>query len=167
MPDLSDLAARWPTFVSTVARAGAFRSVHALPLRLRGHAIGALNLFHHLPGPLPPADLALAQALADVATIGILQERSIRHGEVIAEQLQTALNSRVIIEQAKGVVSQRLETTMDAAFDRLRRYARHHNLRLAAVARAVVNRELDAHALHETRTGTPHDKPPAHRQRSS
>ena len=80
--------------------------MHALPLRLRGEAIGALNLFHRTPGPLPDADLALGQALADVATIGILQERAIRRGEVLNEQLQTALNSRVIIEQAKGVLAQ-------------------------------------------------------------
>ena len=80
--------------------------MHALPLRLRGQAIGGMNLFHTRPGPLPEADLRLGQALADVATIGLLQERAIRHGEVVAEQLQTALNSRVIIEQAKGVLAQ-------------------------------------------------------------
>jgi GAF domain-containing protein len=79
-----------------------FRSVHALPLRLRGRGIGALNLFTGVPGPLPAPDLALGQAVADVATIGILQERAIRHGEVLNEQLQVALHSRVIIEQAKG-----------------------------------------------------------------
>ena len=111
-----------------------YRSVHALPLRLRGEAIGAMNLFHHQPGPLPAADLALGQALADVATIGILQERAIRRGEVLNEQLQTALNSRVIIEQAKGVLAQHGNLTMDAAFDRLRSYARGHNLRLSEVA---------------------------------
>ena len=83
-----------------------YRSVHALPLRLRGQAIGGMNLFHTRPGPLPDADLRLGQALADVATIGILQDRAIRHGEVVTEQLQTALNSRVVIEQAKGVLSQ-------------------------------------------------------------
>ena len=80
--------------------------MHALPLRLRGQAIGALNLFHTAPAPLPEADLRLGQALADIATIGILQERAIRRGEVVTEQLQTALNSRVIIEQAKGVLAQ-------------------------------------------------------------
>jgi GAF domain-containing protein len=143
VPDLRELAVRWPGFVAAVERSGAFRSVHALPLRLRGQAVGALNLFHRVPGPLPDADLALAQALADVATIGILHERSIRRVEVINEQLQVALTARVVIEQAKGVIAQRLELTMDAAFDRLRRHGRQHNLRLADLARRIVERELD------------------------
>jgi GAF domain-containing protein len=100
--DLHEATARWPAFTAALAEHGAFRSVHALPLRLRKQAIGALNLFHGSPGVLPGADLALGQALADVATIGILQERTIRRGEVLNEQLHTALNSRVVIEQAKG-----------------------------------------------------------------
>jgi hypothetical protein len=106
VPDLADAARRWPVFVAAVAERGAYRSVHALPLRLRGEAIGALNLFHGQPSALPDTDLAVGQALADVATIGILQERTIRRSEVVTEQLQTALNSRVIIEQAKGVLAQ-------------------------------------------------------------
>ena len=92
IPDLARMADRWPRFTAAAAEAGAFVSVHAIPLRLRGQAIGALNLFHATPGPLPEVDLALGQALADVATIGILQERAIRHREVLSEQLQTALN---------------------------------------------------------------------------
>lgn len=142
IPDLSEVADRWPRFVAAVTEAGAFASVHAIPLRLRGDAIGALNLFHRAPGPLPDADLALGQALADVATIGILSERAIRRGEVVNEQLQAALNSRVIIEQAKGVVAQRLGLGMDAAFNQLRCYARNHNLRLSEVARQTVEGEL-------------------------
>ena len=131
--------------------------MHALPLRLRGDAIGTLNLFHQLPGPLPAADLALGQALADVATIGILSERAIRRGEVVNEQLQIALNSRIIIEQAKGVLAQHGNLSMDAAFDRLRRYARHNNLRLSDVARRVVDTDLATDVLaadldHRTRT---------------
>lgn len=98
--------------------------MRAIPLRLRGQATGALNLFHHTPGSLPEPDLALAQALADVATIGILSERAIRRGEVLNEQLQTALHSRVIIEQVKGVLAQCLVVDMDVAFDLLRRHAR-------------------------------------------
>ena len=121
--------------------------MHALPLRLRGEAIGALNLFHQQPGALPAADLALGQALADVATIGILSERAIRRGEVLNEQLQAALNSRIIIEQAKGVLAQRGDLSMDAAFDRLRSYARRHNLRLSEVARRVVETDLAADVL--------------------
>ena len=147
VPDLAETAFTWPTFTAAVERAGAFRSVHALPLRLRGQAVGALTLFHREPGSLPEADLALGQALADVATIGILQERAIRRGEVLNEQLQVALNSRVVIEQAKGVVAQRLELRMDEAFDRLRRYARGNNVRLADVARRVVDREFDPATL--------------------
>ena len=137
IPDLADAADRWPAFVTMVERHGGYRSVHAIPLRLRGQAIGALNLFHRNPGALPEPDLALAQALADVATIGILSERSIRHGEVLAEQLQTALNSRVVIEQAKGVLAQTLDVGMDEAFNRLRDYCRGHNLRISDVARQV------------------------------
>lgn len=154
VPDLSEVAQRWPRFVAAVAQAGAFVSVHAIPLRLRGKAIGALNLFHRTPGALPETDLALGQALADVATIGILSERAVRHGEVVNEQLQTALNSRVIIEQAKGVLAQRLKVPMDTAFDRLRRYSRHNNLRLAEVARQCVAGELNLDDLSLSRSPT-------------
>jgi GAF domain-containing protein len=136
--DLAQEAKRWPRFVTAVEERGAYRSVHALPLRLRGDAIGTLNLFHQRPGPLPAADLTLGQALADVATIGILSERAIRRGEVVNEQLQLALNSRIIIEQAKGVLAQSGNLTMETAFDRLRRYSRGHNLLLGDVARRVV-----------------------------
>lgn len=141
--DLASAVDRWPRFTAAVAERGDFRAVHALPLRLRGEAIGALNLFDREPGPLPGADLALGQALADVATIGILQERAIRRAEVVNEQLQMALTSRVMIEQAKGVLSQHSGVAMDAAFDQLRRYARSHNEKLAEVAGRVVRRELD------------------------
>ncbi len=145
--DLAAAGARWPRFVAALRERGAYGSVHALPLRLRGQAIGALNLFHAAPGPLPAADLALGQALADVATIGILQERAIRRGEVLSEQLHAALNSRVIIEQAKGVLAQRGYLSMQAAFDRLRHYARGHNLRLTEVARQIVETDLAADVL--------------------
>jgi GAF domain-containing protein len=140
--DLAEAVSRWPHFVAAVAQRGAFRSVHALPLRLRGEAIGAMNLFHPHPGRLPEDDLALGQALADVATIGILSERAIHRGEVLTEQLQTALTSRVIIEQAKGVLAQQGGLSMDAAFGRLRGYARDRNERLSVVARRVVETGL-------------------------
>jgi GAF domain-containing protein len=143
VPDLADAGDRWPRFVAAVAERGAFASVHALPLRLRGQAIGALNLLHRAPGSLPAEDLALGQALADIATIAILQERAIRRVEVVNEQLQTALTSRVIIEQAKGVVAQHAGLSMDAAFNQLRDYARSHNLRLGEVARQLAERQLD------------------------
>ena len=137
--DLDDETDRWPLFATAVAQRGAFRSVHALPLRLRGEAVGALNLFHAQPGGLPADDLVLGQALADVATIGILQEQAIRRGEVVNEQLQTALTSRVVIEQAKGVLAQHGGSTMDQAFERLRGYSRTNNLRLSEVARSLVD----------------------------
>jgi GAF domain-containing protein len=150
VPDLSAVPDRWPVFVAAVERAGAFRSVHALPLRLRGEAIGALNLLHREPGPLAEEDLALGQALADVATIGILQARAIRRGEVLNEQLQAALTSRIVIEQAKGVLAQYLGLGMDESFDRLRRYARNHNRRLAEVAGQVVRGELSPAVVQPT-----------------
>jgi GAF domain-containing protein len=145
--DLAEAAGRWPVFVTAVEQRGAYRSVHALPLRLRGEAIGTMNLFHPQPGPLPDADLALGQALADVATIGIMSERAIRRSEVLTEQLQTALHSRVIIEQAKGALAQRGDLSMDAAFDRLRRYARTQNARLSEVARQIVETDLATEVL--------------------
>jgi GAF domain-containing protein len=141
--DLADASDRWPSFVAAVLERGDFRSVHALPLRLRGRAIGALNLFAGTPGSPPELDLALGQALADVATIGILQERAIRRGEVLNEQLQGALNNRVIIEQAKGVLAQYAGTAPSAAFEQLRRYARSRNLKLADLARRIVDRSFD------------------------
>ncbi|GAA0895660.1 GAF and ANTAR domain-containing protein [Pseudonocardia zijingensis] len=141
--DLGEAAGRWPKFVTAVAERSQFRAVHALPLRLRGQAIGALNLFDSEPGSLPAADLALGQALADVATIGILQERAIRRAEVLNEQLQIALTSRITIEQAKGVLSQQFGENVEDAFERLRHYARSRNEKLAAVAGQVVRRELD------------------------
>ena len=145
--DLDDTTSRWPRLAAALADHNSYRSVHALPLRLRGEAIGAMNLFHHQPGPLPATDLALGQALADVATIGILQERAIRRGEVLNEQLQTALNSRILIEQAKGVLAEHGNLTMVIAFDRLRSYARRHNLRLSAVAQQVIDADLAAAVL--------------------
>ncbi len=141
--DLTAASDRWPSFVAAVQQRTAFRSVHALPLRLRGRAIGALNLFGEAAGLLPQRDLALGQALADVATIGILQEQAIRRGEVLGEQLQLALNSRVVIEQAKGVMAQYGGITTDAAFERLRSYVRSHDLRLSDVARRIAEKEFD------------------------
>jgi transcriptional regulator with GAF, ATPase, and Fis domain len=150
--DLDDAAERWPEFTAALAGRGTYQSVHALPLRLRREAIGALNLFHTRAGPLPEADLRLGQALADIATIGILQERAVRHSEIVTEQLQTALNSRVIVEQAKGVLAQTGGLAMDAAFDRLRRHARSHNLLLAGVARRVVTEPDFAHQILSVKT---------------
>jgi transcriptional regulator with GAF, ATPase, and Fis domain len=136
--DLSGPGQPWPRFAGAAVQAG-FGAVEALPMRLRDEVIGALNLFRVRPGPLDPADLRIGQALADVATIGLLQERSVRRGETVAEQLQAALNSRVIIEQAKGKLAERLDTDMDHAFAMLREYARSSNQRLTDVARGFVD----------------------------
>ncbi|GAA1957231.1 GAF and ANTAR domain-containing protein [Amycolatopsis minnesotensis] len=140
--DIAAEAHRWPRFAEEAARDG-FASVHALPLRLRKQTIGALNLFGHTAGELSGDDLDVGQALADTATVGILQERAIRRAETLSEQLQTALNSRVIIEQAKGVLSAQGDIGMDDAFQVLRGYSRGNRLRLSEVARALVERELD------------------------
>jgi hypothetical protein len=112
-------------------------------MRLREQAVGALNLFGAEPGPLDDEMKELGQALADVATIGILHERAVRRHEVVTEQLQVALNSRIVIEQAKGVLAERLQLGIDDAFAALRGYARERNLKLAEVARAVAAGELD------------------------
>ncbi|HEX5116125.1 MAG TPA: GAF and ANTAR domain-containing protein [Pseudonocardiaceae bacterium] len=135
--DLGDAATRWPRFARAATVAG-FAAVDALPMRLRSQVIGALNLFHAHAGALPATALRSAQALVDVATIGLLQERAIRHQEVITEQLQTALNSRVVIEQAKGLVAERLGVTTDVAFTTLRAYARGNNQKLGDLARLVI-----------------------------
>ncbi len=145
--DLADAAARWPRFVAALTERGVSGSVHALPLRLRGQPIGTLNLFHQRTGTLPAADLAVGQALADVATIGILSERAISRGEVLSEQLQAALNSRVIIEQAKGMIAEYLTMTVDDAFTPLRNCARYHNRKLSEVASDVVDRKIPSAAL--------------------
>jgi len=135
--DLREASDRWPVFAPRAVAAG-FRSVHAFPMRLRQEVIGALNLFSTDVGRLEPADIRLVQALADVATIGLLQERAIRRGEVLSEQLQGALNSRVIIEQAKGALAQIHGCSVDEAFTRLRSHCRANNLLLSTVANGVV-----------------------------
>jgi hypothetical protein len=135
--DLAGPDQRWPRFAATAFRAG-FRRVEALPMRLRGQVIGALNLFGAGPESLGQADLRIAQALADVATIGLLHEQNVRRGEAVAEQLQAALTSRVVIEQAKGKLAERLGIDMDQSFKLLRDYARSSNLRLTEVARHFV-----------------------------
>ena len=135
--DLAGTDGRWPLFAAE-ARGAGFRSVQALPMRLRGAVIGALNLFHVEAGEMPQADIEAAQALADVATIAVLQHRAALEAQVLNEQLNHALNSRIVIEQAKGMVAERRSLDMDEAFAALRSYARKQNLRLADVARGVI-----------------------------
>jgi GAF domain-containing protein len=137
-----DLASesRWPLFTAT-ALAADFGSVAAVPLRLRDSVVGGLNLFDRRRRRLPEADLVVAQALADVATIAVLQRRSVDAQSLLADQLQHALNSRVVIEQAKGVLAERLGVDMDSAYRSLRRHCRNTNSKLTDVALAVVSGE--------------------------
>lgn len=137
---------RWSRFAEA-ARAAGFSSVHALPMRLRDDKIGAMNLFGAAPGPLDAETVALGQALADAATIGIVHQRAIARQEVVTEQLQNALNSRIMIEQAKGYLAERLGLSIDAAFDTMREHARDNNLKLTEVAGAVITGRLTADGL--------------------
>lgn len=139
--DLDEGNGRWPRFSAEAIRAG-FHSAHALPMRLRGTVIGALNLFRTGTGEMGTEDLAVAQAFADVATIAILQERAASEAQTLAQQLSHALNSRVLLEQAKGMVAERLGLDMERSFARLRNHARNHNLRLADVAQSVIDGSL-------------------------
>jgi GAF domain-containing protein len=147
--DLATVNGRWPRFAPEALAAG-FRSVHALPMRLRGSVIGALNLFHAEAGEMTSPDVEAAQALADVATIAILQHRATLEAQVVNEQLLHALNSRVVIEQAKGMVAERAGLDMEQAFTALRTYARSHNMRLVDVAEAVIGGALAPTALDRT-----------------
>ena len=139
--DVAELGDEWPGFREAALEQG-FRSVHGVPLRLRGNVIGTLNLFRTTTGALSDEDLSVAQGLADVATIGILQERAIREADIAKNQLQHALDSRVLIEQAKGVIAYMRDVDMDEAFQTLRSYSRNNGLNLRDVAELVVNRSL-------------------------
>jgi transcriptional regulator with GAF, ATPase, and Fis domain len=136
----------WPRFAEEARRLG-FTTVHALPMRLRGEVIGAVNIFASNATPLTPSEIEVGQALADVATVGLLQERSIREARLLNEQLQSALNSRIVIEQAKGMLAERRGIEMDAAFDAIRAYARNTNQKLSAVAQSLLAGTLSAEVL--------------------
>jgi GAF domain-containing protein len=143
---LDSTADRWPRFTPAAIEAG-FLSVSAIPMRLRGHTIGALNLFRAGPGVLSDADLAAARAFADVATIAILQHQAAIDSQTLNEQLNHALNSRIVIEQAKGMLAERAGIDVDEAFDWLRHHARRHNLRLASVAQHLIDGDIDRSAF--------------------
>jgi GAF domain-containing protein len=132
---------RWPAF-EKAALQGGFHSVHATPLRLRGTVIGTMNLFGEKREALSNRDAALAQALADVATIGILQERLVREGNILSEQLHAALDSRIVIEQAKGMIAASQSIDMDTAFTVIRAHARSSNVTIRYVAEEISNRRL-------------------------
>lgn len=141
VPDIEADGAQWAHFQASALEQG-FRAVHAVPLRLRESRIGSLNLLSKSSGSLAEHDLVIAQALADVATIGILQNRALRSSEQLANQLQFALNSRVVIEQAKGVLSHVHGEPVDLAFERIRAYSRAHHVGIAEAARQIVERTL-------------------------
>jgi GAF domain-containing protein len=141
--DLAGSNGRWPRFAAEAAEAG-FHSVHALPMRLRGMVIGALSLFHLERGAMREADVDAAQSLADIATIAILQHRAATEAQVLNEQLQHALNSRVVIEQAKGMVAEGNGFTIEESFAALRAHARSNMSRLVDVAQDVVDGVLPA-----------------------
>jgi transcriptional regulator with GAF, ATPase, and Fis domain len=146
VPDLNVEAQRWPSFTPRALEAG-FVSVHAVPMRLRDETLGALNLFGTSAGTLADSDLVLAQALADVASIALVQDKAVSDRAAVVVQLQAALSSRVVLEQAKGVVAHAGDLEVAEAFTVLRRYARDHNLRLTALAGAVVARRLPVSLL--------------------
>jgi len=136
-----EITRRWPLFGERMA--GEFASVYALPMRLRSEVVGGLNLFGKSHNALAPADVRVAQALADTATIGIIQQRTLQEANVLSDQLQTALDSRIVIEQAKGMYAERANVDMTVAWQALRSHSRNHNMRLRDVAIAYVGGELD------------------------
>ncbi|MEU7482096.1 GAF and ANTAR domain-containing protein [Lentzea sp. NPDC042327] len=137
--DLEQEPQRWPRFTAA-ARDQGFAAVHAVPMRLREQVVGALNLFRTSPGAIPQDAVELAQSFANVATISILQVRALRHSEMVTEQLQNALNSRIVIEQAKGILAERLQIDVADAFSLMRTHARNSNQLLSEVAQHVVSR---------------------------
>lgn len=139
-PDLAATPQRWPRF-AVAAHEGGYAAVQAFPLRLRDQTVGAMNLFSHTPGSPSAETSAVAQALADVATIGITHERTLRQHQLVTEQLQYALNNRVTIEQAKGMLAERAHISLSEAFTRMRSHARGTNQRLAVVAAQVIEQD--------------------------
>ena len=146
-PNLETHGGHWPQFGPVALKAG-FKAVHAIPMRLRGATIGALNLFRADEGALDEADAAAAQALADVATIAILQHRAALQAHMVVDQLNHALNSRIMIEQAKGILAERAGLDMGHAFSWLRNHARSHNLLLVDVAQSVIDGTLEPVTQH-------------------
>ena len=137
---------RWPVFAPYASDAG-FQMMCAVPLRVRADVIGALNLFRDTDEPFTEAEMDIAQAMGEMAAIGLIQERAMRERSLLTEQLQAALTSRVVIEQAKGMLAEYLRITVDEAFQLLRNYARDRNRKLSQVASDVVNRKIPSAAL--------------------
>lgn len=144
--ELAEARRRWPTFTAAAERDG-YRGVHSLPMRLRGQVVGALNLFCTTSDPLSTADVALGQAMADLATIAVLQHRRVEEHSILIEQLQTALNSRIVIEQAKGMLAERSGLTPGQAFTAMRAHARHNRQPLHVVAAGIIDGTLNPTTL--------------------
>ncbi len=157
--DLAADADRWPTFALAAVQNG-INSVHAIPMRVHSRTIGALNLFRAEPGRLAARDVPLGQGMADIAAVALIQERAMRETRGVVQQLQGALNSRVLIEQAKGVLSERGRVSVDAAFVSMRGYARAHNIRLSDVAHEVIDGRLGTAALAELSPGAASQRRP-------
>jgi hypothetical protein len=141
LPDITRSPERWHAFRDRALEQG-FAAIDAIPMRLREDTIGTLNLFRTSTGELEQEDLVAAQAFADVATIGILHQRTIAESDTVRRQLQYALNSRIVIEQAKGVVAQTRGVSIDDAFTLIRDHARRNRLGISAVASDIVERRL-------------------------
>lgn len=145
--DLEKEQERWPVFTVAAIEAG-YRRSHALPMRLREQVIGAVNLFSaQTTRELSTEEVAVAQAMADMATIGLLNERAVRERDVLAAQLQSALDTRILIEQAKGVLAERGGVEVHEAFAAMRRHARSNGLALTVVATAVIDGTLDTASM--------------------
>jgi transcriptional regulator with GAF, ATPase, and Fis domain len=149
---LAEHSDRWPVFVSEATDQG-IRSAYALPLRLHERTIGALNLFCNHDEPLSEGEVDVGRAMASMATLGILNHWSVRRHEVLAEQLQTALDSRVVIEQAKGVIAERSSVDMAAAFNLLRSAARAGRRPLSELAAEVATGRMSPSSLDQVRGG--------------
>jgi GAF domain-containing protein len=147
--DLQAGSGRWPRFSRAALDAG-FQSVFALPLRLRERTVGALNLFSFERNPIDEQDVLVVQAFADLAAISVVQHRAATETQLVNEQLAQALTSRILIEQAKGVIFERAGVDMAEAFERLRKYARDHNLHLTTVAQSAIDGTLDPQAWETT-----------------
>jgi GAF domain-containing protein len=137
----ADSRARWPAFAQHASQAG-FQRTCAVPLRVRADVIGALNLFRSSDAAFTDTEMEIAQAMAEISAIALIQERAVRQHGLLVEQLQTALNGRVIIEQAKGMLAEYLTVTVDEGFRLLRTYARDRNRKLTEVASAIIDRQV-------------------------
>jgi hypothetical protein len=155
-----EAAERWPEFARNANESG-FAAFSAVPMRLRTDAVGALNLFSTDARALCDSDIKVVQAMADIATIGILQERSIRDAHAFSTQLEVALDSRVVIEQAKGIVAERSHISVDQAFEQIRRFARAHNRLLSETARQIIDGALE---VEELTAAVRREAKPSHKQ---